>query len=62
MPKDVPLYSDGPEAYLFQPFDNYRNLVFDKALSPRMVQKIVAKWGEFTCIGMSRRTTCVAWW
>ena len=42
------LHSDGPDAYLFQPFVNYRNLVFDKPLSPRMVQKIVAHWGEFT--------------
>ena len=45
------LHSDGPDAYLFQPSVNYRNLVFDKPLSPRMVQKIVARWGEFTGVG-----------
>jgi integrase/recombinase XerD len=45
------LHSDGPDAYLFQPLINYRSLVFDKPLSPRMVQKIVARWREFTGIG-----------
>ena len=45
------LHSGGDEAYLFQPLVNYRNLVFDKPLSPRMVQKIVARWGEFTGLG-----------
>ena len=45
------LHSDGTEAYLFQPHSNYRTLEFDKGLSPRMVQKIVAKWGSFTGIG-----------
>jgi integrase/recombinase XerD len=45
------LHSGGDEAYLFQPLVNYRSLVFDKPLSPRMVQKIVAHWGEFTGIG-----------
>lgn len=50
-PRRRTLHSDGPDAYLFQPFVNYRNLVFDKSLSPRMVQKIVAHWGEFTGIG-----------
>lgn len=45
------LHSDGPDAYLFQPLVNYRSLVFDKPLSQRMVQKIVAHWGEFTGIG-----------
>jgi len=39
------------DAYLFQPHSNYRTLVFDKALSTRMVQKIVAKWGRFTGVG-----------
>jgi integrase len=47
----VTLHSDGPEAYLFQPHSNYRTLEFDKGLSPRMVQKIVAKWGSFTGVG-----------
>jgi integrase/recombinase XerD len=45
------LHSGGDEAYLFQPLVNYRSLVFDKPLSPRMIQKIVARWGEFTGVG-----------
>jgi integrase/recombinase XerD len=45
------LHSDGSEAYLFQPHSNYRTLEFDKGLSTRMVQKIVAKWGQFTGVG-----------
>jgi integrase/recombinase XerD len=44
------LHSDA-DAYLFQPHSNYRTLVFDKALSTRMVQNIVAKWGRFTGVG-----------
>jgi integrase/recombinase XerD len=44
------LHSDR-DAFLFQPHLNYRTLVFDKALSTRMVQKIVAKWGRFTGVG-----------
>ncbi|HEX8845116.1 MAG TPA: tyrosine-type recombinase/integrase [Pyrinomonadaceae bacterium] len=44
------LHSD-TAAFLFQPHSNYRTLVFDKALSTRMVQKIVAKWGRFTGVG-----------
>jgi integrase/recombinase XerD len=45
------LHSDGAEAFLFQPHSNYRTLTFDKGLSPRMVQKMVAKWGSFTGVG-----------
>jgi integrase/recombinase XerD len=45
------LHSDGEEAFLFQPHLNYRTLVFDKGLSPRMVQKIVKRWASFTGIG-----------
>ena len=45
------LHSDGAEAFLFQPHSNYRTLTFDKGLSPRMVQKIVRKWGSFTGVG-----------
>jgi integrase/recombinase XerD len=44
------LHSD-TDAFMFQPHSNYRTLVFDKALSTRMVQKIVAKWGRFTGVG-----------
>lgn len=50
-PRRRTLHSDEPDAYLFQPLVNYRSLVFDKTLSPRMVQKIVAHWGEFTGVG-----------
>jgi integrase len=45
------LHSDGDDAYLFQPTINYRTLEFDRPLSPRMVQKIVSHWAEFTGIG-----------
>ncbi len=44
------LHSD-TDAFLFQPHSNYRTLVFDKSLSTRMVQNIVAKWGRFTGVG-----------
>jgi integrase/recombinase XerD len=44
------LHSD-MDAFQFQPHSNYRTLVFDKALSTRMVQNIVAKWGRFTGVG-----------
>ena len=44
------LHSD-VDAFLFQPHSNYRTLVFDKALSTRMVQNIVARWGRFTGVG-----------
>jgi hypothetical protein len=37
------VYSGGEDAYLFQPHTNYRTLYFDKALSTRMVQKIVKR-------------------
>jgi integrase/recombinase XerD len=45
------LHSGGDDAYLFQPFVNYRSLVFDKPLSPRMIQKIISRWGQFTGVG-----------
>lgn len=45
------LHSDGDDAFLFQPSINYRTLEFDKPLSPRMVQKIVSRWAEFTGVG-----------
>jgi site-specific recombinase XerD len=50
-PRRRSLRSDGHEAPLFQPHSNYRTLVFDKALSPRHVQRIVAKWGQFSGVG-----------
>jgi integrase/recombinase XerD len=45
------LHSDGADAPLFQPHSNYRTLIFDKALSPRHVQRIVAHWGKFSGVG-----------
>jgi site-specific recombinase XerD len=45
------VHSDGPEAPLFQPISNYRTLVFDKALSRRHVERIVARWGDYTGVG-----------
>ncbi len=37
--------------YLLQPHTNYRTLTFDKALSTRMVQKIVKRWADYSRIG-----------
>ena len=45
------LHSDGGDTFLFQPHLNYRTLVFDKALSTRMVQHIVKRWASFGGIG-----------
>lgn len=45
------LHSGGYDAPLFQPHSNYRTLIFDKSLSPRHVQRIVAKWGQFSAVG-----------
>lgn len=45
------LHSNGDEAYLFQPSVNYRTLEFDKPLSTRMANKIVARWGEYCGVG-----------
>jgi integrase/recombinase XerD len=49
------LHSDGGDgagdSYLFQPHLNYRTLVFDKALSTRMVQHIVKRWASYGGIG-----------
>jgi site-specific recombinase XerD len=50
-PRRRTLHSDSEDAFLFQPQINYRTLEFDKPLSPRMVQKIVSRWAEFTGIG-----------
>ena len=40
-------HSSGEHSYLFQPHTNYRTLDFDKALSTRMVQKIVKRWADY---------------
>ena len=44
-------HSHGEDAHLFQPLVNYRTLTFDKALSTRMVQKIVKKWADYSRLG-----------
>ena len=44
-------HSGGEHAFLFQPHTNYRKLDFDKALSTRMVQKIVKKWADYSRLG-----------
>jgi integrase len=43
--------SAGEHAYLFQPHTDYRTLDFDKALSTRMVEKIVKRWADYSRIG-----------
>jgi integrase/recombinase XerD len=45
------VHSGGEQAYLFQPSVNYRTLDFDRALSTRMVQKIVKKWADYSRLG-----------
>jgi integrase/recombinase XerD len=45
------VHSGGEDAHLFQPHTNYRTLDFDKALSTRMVQKIVKRWADYSRIG-----------
>jgi integrase/recombinase XerD len=44
-------HSGGDDSYLFQPHTNYRTLDFDKALSTRMVQKIVKRWADYSRLG-----------
>ena len=44
-------HSGEEDAYLFQPHTNYRTLDFDRALSTRMVQKIVKKWADYSRLG-----------
>ena len=44
-------HSGGEQAPLFQPHTNYRTLDFDRALSTRMVQKIVKRWADYSCLG-----------
>jgi integrase/recombinase XerD len=44
-------HSGGEHAYIFQPHTNYRTLDFDKALSTRMVQKIVKRWADYSRLG-----------
>jgi integrase len=44
-------HSGGEYVYLFQPHTNYRTLDFDRAVSTRMVQKIVKKWADYSRLG-----------
>ncbi|MGH9944401.1 MAG: tyrosine-type recombinase/integrase [Pyrinomonadaceae bacterium] len=44
-------HSGGEHAHLFQPHTNYRTLDFDKALSTRMVQKLVKRWADYSRLG-----------
>jgi integrase/recombinase XerD len=44
-------HSDGEDAFLFQPHVNYRTLEFRKGISTRMVQKIVARWADYSRVG-----------
>jgi integrase/recombinase XerD len=46
------MHSGGEHAPLFQPHTNYRTLDFDKPLSTRMMQKIVAKWADYSRLGV----------
>jgi integrase len=45
------LYSDGLDAYLFQPLVNYRTLEFAKPLLTRMAWNIAARWGNWGGVG-----------
>ena len=45
------VHSAGEDAFFFQPHTNYRTLDFDKALSTRMVQKIVKRWADYSRLG-----------
>ena len=45
------MHSGGEQAHLFQPRTNYRTLEFDRALSTRMVQKIVKWWADYSRLG-----------
>lgn len=57
------LGTDGSDAWLFQPVKNHRTLIYNKPLSQRMVQKIVAKWGDYSGVGKltphDLRRTCL---
>jgi integrase/recombinase XerD len=45
------LRTGGAEAWLFQPHTNARTLVYDKAISTRMIGKIVKKYADYAGIG-----------
>lgn len=50
-PRRAALGTGGPDAWLFQPHRNHRTLVHDKPLSQRQVQKIVARWADYSGVG-----------
>ena len=43
--------SGGADAYVFQPHVNYRTLRFDRPLTRRHVQNVVARWASYCGIG-----------
>jgi integrase/recombinase XerD len=45
------VHSDVDDAPLFQPFVNYRTLEFNRALSPRQVQRILMKYAKLAGLG-----------
>jgi site-specific recombinase XerD len=57
------LGTDGTDAWLFQPHKNHRTLLYDKPISQRQVQKLVAKWGDYSGVGKltphDLRRTCL---
>jgi integrase/recombinase XerD len=50
-PRRKRAHSDGPDQFLFQPHVNYRTLVFDRPLTVRSVENIVARWATYADIG-----------
>jgi integrase len=59
----IKLGTDGLDSYLFQPHKNHRTLVYDKPLSQRHVEKIVAHVADFAGLGRvtphDLRRTCL---
>lgn len=57
------LGTHGADAWLFQPHKNHRTLEYNKPLSQRQVQKLVAKWAEYGDLGKltphDLRRTCL---
>jgi integrase/recombinase XerD len=44
-------HSRGEHSPIFQPHTNYRTLEFDKAISTRMMQKIIKRWADYSRLG-----------
>ena len=49
------VHSDGEDAHLFQPVSNFRTLVYDKPLTQRQVQRIIARYAGLA--GIKGRVT-----